>query len=65
MLRFSVPAISCGHCVATVTKAIKTLDSSAEVKVDLASRTVTVESSSSAPAVAKALEDAGYPGTRS
>lgn len=61
MMTFSVPDVSCGHCVATVTKAIKTLDAAAEVKVDLASKTVTVGSSLTAPAVAKALEDAGYP----
>ena len=60
-MKFSVPDMSCGHCVATVTKAIKTLDAAAEVKVDLAGKTVTVDSSLPAPAVAKALEDAGYP----
>jgi copper chaperone len=64
MMRFSVPDMTCGHCVATVTKAIKTLDPAAEVKVDLAGKTVTVGSSSPAPAVAKALEDAGYPNSQ-
>lgn len=61
MMRLSVPDMTCGHCVATVTKAIRTLDPSAEVKADLGSRTVTVETSAPATAVAKALEDAGYP----
>lgn len=61
MITFSVPDMSCGHCVATVTKAIKTLDSAAEVQVELAGKTVTVQTSAPAPAVAKALEDAGYP----
>lgn len=61
MMRFNVPDMTCGHCVATITKAIRTLDASAEVKADLGSRTVTVETSAPAPAVAKALEDAGYP----
>ena len=64
MIRFNVPDMSCGHCVSTVTKAIKTLDESAEVKVDLAHKTVSVETSAPAPQVAKALEDAGYPNTR-
>lgn len=61
MMRFSVPDMTCGHCVAAVTKSIKALDAAADVKVDLASKTVTVESAAPAPAVAKALEHAGYP----
>lgn len=61
MMKFTVPDMTCGHCVSTVTKAIKGLDAAAEVKADLASKTLAVETS--APAVAKALEDAGYPST--
>ena len=61
MMTFSVPDMTCSHCVATVTKAVKILDSSAEVKADLAEKTVTVETTAPAPAIAKALEDAGYP----
>jgi copper chaperone len=61
MMMFSVPGMTCGHCVATITKAIRTLDAAAEVKADLGSRTVTVETTAPAPAVARALEDAGYP----
>lgn len=61
MMTFTLPDMTCGHCVATVTKAIKTLDSKADVKADLARKTVSVETSAPAGAVAKALEDAGYP----
>ncbi len=61
MMTFNLPDMTCGHCVATVTKAIKTLDSTAEVKADLARKTVSVETSAPAGAVSKALEDAGYP----
>ena len=61
MMTFSVPDMTCSHCVATVTKAVKTLDSSADVKADLADRTVTVETTAPAPAIVRALEDAGYP----
>ena len=63
MMKFNVPDMTCGHCVSTVTKAIKGLDAAAEVKADLASKTVTVETSAPAPAVAKVLDDAGYPNT--
>ncbi len=61
MMTFTLPDMSCGHCVATVTKAIKTLDPTAEVKADIAAKTVSVETSAPAGAVAKAMEDAGYP----
>jgi len=61
MMTFTLPDMTCGHCVATVTKAIKTLDASAVVKADLASKTVAVDTSAQAAAVSKALEEAGYP----
>ena len=62
-MKFNLPDMTCGHCVATVTKAVKALDHAAEVKADLASKTLTVETASSATAVARALEEAGYPNT--
>ena len=49
MMTFTLPDMSCGHCVATVTKAVKALDSGAEVKADLASKTVTVETTADPP----------------
>ena len=52
-MKFNVPDMTCGHCVSTVTKAIKGLDAAAEGKADLASKTVTVETSAPAPAVAR------------
>jgi copper chaperone len=61
MMTFTLPDMSCGHCVAAVTKALKAVDAAAEVRTDLASRTVTVATTASRGAVAKALADAGYP----
>ena len=60
-MKFNLPDMTCGHCVATVTKALKTLDAAAEVKADLATRTVTVETTAPAAAVSRALDEAGYP----
>ena len=37
-MKFNVPDMTCGHCVATVTKAVKALDPVAEVKADLAGK---------------------------
>ncbi len=62
-MKFNVPDMTCGHCVASVTKAVKALDPAAEVKADLASKTVSVETALPAAAVAMALDQAGYPNT--
>jgi copper chaperone len=62
-MKFSVPDMTCGHCVSTVTKAVKALDPAAEVKADLGAKTVTVETTAPAAAVSKALDEAGYPNT--
>jgi copper chaperone len=62
-MKFNVPDMTCGHCVATITRAIKAVDGAAEVKTDLAAKTVTVESSAPAAALARALEQVGYPNT--
>lgn len=62
-MKFNVPDMTCGHCVATVTRAVRAADPAADVKVDLAGKTVTVETAIPAAAVAKALDDAGYSNT--
>ena len=62
-MKFNVPDMTCGHCVATITRAVKALDPAAEVKADLAGKTVTVESTVPAAAMAQALDQAGYPNT--
>lgn len=61
MLEFSVPAMSCGHCVGAVTQALKQADPQARVEVDLATKKVKVESSQDRQALAGALAEAGYP----
>jgi copper chaperone len=60
-MEFSIPAMSCGHCVGTITKAVKALDPAAQVDADLASKKVVVQSSQDRQAVAVALAQAGYP----
>lgn len=63
MFELHVPDMSCGHCVATITKSVKALDPMADVKADLALRTVSIDTSSDPKTVAAALEEAGYPVT--
>jgi copper chaperone len=58
---FKVEGMSCGHCVGAVTNAVKSVDPQAQVKVDLASGRVEVQSQQDAAAIAKAIADEGYP----
>jgi len=61
MYQLEVGEMSCGHCVAAVTRAVQALDPSAKVDVDLAQRKVEVESRAALEQVSAAIEDAGYP----
>ncbi len=60
MTTFSIPDMSCGHCKATVEKAIKTLDPTASLDFDMAARTVDVTSVAAVDAMRAALSAAGY-----
>ncbi|APA67428.1 MULTISPECIES: heavy-metal-associated domain-containing protein [unclassified Janthinobacterium] len=64
MYQLQVENMSCGHCVGSVTKAVQGIDPAAQVQVDLASKSVTVESSSELGAISAAIVDAGFPVTR-
>ncbi len=60
MPTFQVNDMTCGHCVATVTKALEGLDATAQVTIDLAAHRVAVESTESAERIAQAIRAAGY-----
>lgn len=61
MFAFEVNDMTCGHCVSTITKALKAADKDAKVQVDLASHRVQVESGSAdADELADAIKEAGY-----
>ena len=62
-MNFQVSEMSCGHCVATIEKAITTEDPSASVQADLDERTISVTSSLSADEVVQVLDKAGYAAT--
>jgi copper chaperone len=59
--RFHVPGISCGHCVATVVKALQPLG--VQVAADTAGKQLSVEAppSISREQLVKLLTEAGYP----
>lgn len=61
MYQLEVGEMSCGHCAATVTKAVQAIDATAKVDVDLAQRQVRVQSAAALDAVSAAIAGAGYP----
>jgi copper chaperone len=60
MLRFQVEGMSCDHCVSSITKAVQAVDAKAQVQVDLAGKSVSVEGSDRKDAIVTAIADAGY-----
>lgn len=58
--QFTVTGMTCGHCEMAVTRAIKQLDDSAEVKIDRARNLVQVDSTQPRAAIAAAIEQEGY-----
>ncbi len=63
MIEFKVEDMSCGHCASMITKTVKELDAKATIEVDLAGKTVRIESSEDRAVLAQALDEAGYPTT--
>ncbi|PPE73473.1 heavy metal transporter [Solimonas fluminis] len=61
MYQFHVPTMTCGHCVARVTRAVQSADPRARVQIDLAGKTLSVESTASDASLRQALSEAGYP----
>jgi copper chaperone len=62
MIELTVNDMTCGHCVATVERAVKSVDGGAKVAIDLGTHAVRIESDKPAASFAKAIEDAGYTG---
>ncbi|MFU0502961.1 heavy-metal-associated domain-containing protein [Pseudaminobacter sp. NGMCC 1.201702] len=63
MLKLNVPDMTCGHCAATITKAVQSVDDKAVVTVDLPTNTVEIVTDAEASRISAALESAGYPTT--
>ncbi len=61
MYQLQVENMSCGHCVGSVTKAVQAIDPAAQVQIDLASKSVKVESSAALATISAAIVEAGYP----
>ena len=60
MLRYTIENMTCGHCVATITKTVQGVDARAVVRASVASRTLEIETGATSEAVSVAVEAAGY-----
>lgn len=60
MQTFNVEGMSCGHCVKAITEAVQAKDPAADVRIDLGTKTVQVQSSLPADAVVAAIKEEGY-----
>ncbi|WP_343733201.1 heavy-metal-associated domain-containing protein [Duganella sp.] len=63
MYQLQVENMSCGHCVGAVSKAVQAVDAAARVEVDLASKSVKIDSATPLAPLKSAIADAGYPVT--
>ncbi len=61
MIEFTLPHMSCGHCVRTITSAVQRIDPQAKLEVDLPAHKVRIESSEAPSRFAAALAEQGYP----
>ncbi|MEQ5837826.1 heavy-metal-associated domain-containing protein [Paraburkholderia acidicola] len=59
-VEFKVEGMSCQHCVAAVTQAIREQDAAADVRVDLAAGRVAVDSQQTPDVLKAAIAEAGY-----
>lgn len=60
-MEFDIPDMSCGHCASAITQALKQLDASASISIDLPAKKITVQTTENRQTVAAALTEAGYP----
>lgn len=60
MLRYTIENMNCGHCVATVTKAVRGIDASAVVRADVAGRNLEIDTGATSEAIVAAVGAVGY-----
>ncbi|MNI93663.1 Heavy-metal-associated domain protein [compost metagenome] len=61
MISLNIPKIRCGGCVASVEKAVLSVDPAATLTADVPARRVEVETTATRQALADALAAACYP----
>ena len=61
MIDLTLPMMTCGHCIKTVTQTVLQVDADARVDIDLPQHRVRIESTHAAQDFKAALEREGYP----
>jgi copper chaperone len=59
-IQLKVPTIACEVCAETITKALKNSEPNAEVKVNMETKIVTVDSKESVAKIKQLISDAGH-----
>ena len=60
MIELTLPTMTCGHCVRTVTETVQRVDAQAQLKIDLPTHQVRIESTVPAASFMAALTEEGY-----
>jgi len=60
VIELTLPTMTCGHCVRTVTQTVKGIDAAAKVEIDLPTHRVQIQSSHDRQEFATALSAEGY-----
>jgi copper chaperone len=60
-IELTLPDMTCGHCAKTVTATVQRVDPTAQLKIDLPSHKVAIDSTQSPQAFVAALTEEGYP----
>lgn len=60
MIELTLPTMTCGHCVRTVTETVQRVDPQAQLQIDLPTHRVSIESQQPAAAFSTALTEEGY-----
>ena len=60
MIELTLPTMTCGHCVQTVTRTVQRVDPAATVEIDLALHRLRIASARDPQVFRAALADEGY-----
>ncbi len=60
MIELTLPTMTCGHCVRTVSETVQRIDAAATLQIDLPTHLVRIESAQPAEGFVAALVEEGY-----
>ncbi|MBK1688416.1 heavy-metal-associated domain-containing protein [Rubrivivax gelatinosus] len=60
MIELTLPTMTCGHCVKTVTETVQRVDAAARVSIDLPTHAVRIDSAQPAETFTAALAEEGF-----